>query len=436
MSASAPVVPAAPAAAPAVPTTVNSAIDAAFAAAVPAAPAAPSTELAPTTGPLISDPGTSVTPVTAPTAMPVSTDDLDLSDIGEASKSEDGKRFFYPERAARKLEAAKKFVQGVQEIIPGVTVSDIQSAFEIQHAAQQMMLLFDQGASDPNAIDGVLEPFIERNNPKAFGAMTVRMINKLSQVEPGALQFIRRHFNAELIEFVKTQARQAMDPAVKKTKVALVQQLQLALTNGTKWEKEAEILAGGTTDPIAAERAELDRRKAELDRELAQRDAQRNSERESMILSEQLRAQDDEIIALIPQAARDFYKNTPQWDGIMRDFRSAVENAETSHQEWRVRLENLRMEAKMSPTPQALSNFTNYWRSIVRQVALSNARDILDRWGNTTIRNNQQANSQAANHPPNEPAPNGVAATAANGVNLDAALKSKSFDEVWKHLGM
>jgi hypothetical protein len=423
------------------PASVDAAFDnATFTAPAPPAPTTtvtPSTEVAPAPSPTVAELAAVLPAVTEPSvSLAPPSDALDLTTVGEATRDETGKRWFLTNGQWSQYQSAKKFVQEVQEIIPGVTVAQIQEAIERSHAAEFLMQCYRQGPTDTASIDALLQPFIDvstaEGNPKAFGAMAVRMVFRLLKIDPDALAYLRGSFNGALIESLKTQARESRDPKVREQKAILVQQLQNALTPGKFDTKEA--ILNVNLDPEAQRKQELDRRQQELDRRDRESAATRERERQDFVGGQQAHALDDEIIKCIPSAARAAYEKDPtKWPYILQDFRNAVETAESVHPEWRTKLEILRTEALMTMQPQAVSSFVNYWRSIVNSVAKSNGPAILNKWGVQTIAANQTANGAAQNRAPNEPAPNGVNRPGANGVKIDEALLSKGAEAVFAH---
>lgn len=436
---------AAPAAQPG--QTVESALDSAFAHAASPAPVIPPDPAAPvvTSPEPVTDPATPQTaaapvvdtlPVTEP-APP----ELDFTDgVQPDSVSEDGKRHFYNPTKSQRLQQAAKFVQAVQNILPNATVDEIKDAVEVSHAAKHMMLRFHEGASDPAAVDEVIDAFKMNENPQAFGMLAVRMLNHLPQIEPGAAQFIKRHYNQGLINDLKQTARQTVDQAARDQTIALIQCLQIQLSGNAKgYEPKAAILGGGNADPIAIERAEVERGRREI-HEFQQRQQQSAQQQvANTILNAQQQgsaAEIDAILAPVKAAYADATGNMkPEWRFIRQEFADAVDAAEQAHPEWRVKLDNLRTEAMLKRSEQSLQNFANYWRSIVRAVARPNSKAILDRWGHRSIQLNQAANDKANSAAANEPAPNGVASLPSSGIKIDDAIKAKGYDAVFKAMG-
>lgn len=441
--------PSGPVSAPAAPAgaTVNSLLDSAFAppapTAEPAAPASPAPDAAPA-APLaspepapVTEPGSPEPAVAAPEPDTPAAPELDFTDNVEPdSKSEDGKRHFYTESKSLRLQQAGKFVKAVQEIIPNASVDEIKTAVEISHAAQAMMLKFHEGAQNVQAVDEVLEAFKANDNPAAYGMMAIRMLSQLPQVEPGAAQFVKNQFNQGLLNDLTARARSATDQGMRDNTVALIQNLQIALSgNPQGYQKAQDILAGGNPDPIATRQADLDRREQQI------RDFQASQQQQAKqnVVSSITSVQNQTMQSVIDEALKPVkanYENTPEWAAIRKDFESAIYAAEQSHPEWRVKLDNLRTEAMLNGgSEQSLQNFTNYWRSILQAIVRPNSKTILDRWGNRTVATNQAANRAAANRPPNEPAPNGVASMPQNGFKIDDALKAKGPEAVYKAIG-
>ena len=425
---------------PAAGQTSDSLLDKAFADTAAANPISSPEAVPGTTDPV---PATEVTPdqtqqpgevpAAAPAeALPDPTD-LDFSEgIEPDSVSEDGKRHFFKPAKSLRLQQAGKFVQALQDILPNATVEDIKNAVETSHAAEFLMQRYRQGESDPAAIDDVIDTFKSNENPRAFGMMAVRMLTQLPQVEPFAAQFIERQYQQQLVGRLKQAAQQSVDPAARENAIALIQNLQIALSGNPKgFESRDAILAAANADPLAQQRAELDRQRTEIEQFRQQQQQAATTSVVNRIEDSQKNGLYSEIDSLLTPV-KSAYENTPDWKHIRQDFVDAIVAAENNHPEWRVKLDNLRNEVMLNPSEQNFNNFTNYWRSIVRAVARPNSKAILERWANRQVQRNQAATAAATNRGANEPSLNGVAAAPGNGVKVDAAVKAKGWDAVYK----
>lgn len=421
-------------------TSSDAALSAAFASVDSAAatPSNPSTELAPAAPspgvtPGTTAPDTSVVQAPAPgVSVPIPEAALDLAQGTDPdSVDAEGKRHFYTVPKSNRLQQESKAWRAIQEFFPNATVEEIKTAVEKANAAEQMMLKYHESEHNGAALDELLLPFIENDNPKAFGLMALRMVGKLHQINPEALNYIRNEFNKGLIEWLKGRARSTMDEKERMEQVGTVQRLQMALYNG-QFEKTADILKGIAVDPNEAARRDLEQRNRQLnEREAANRraDDERwtnfcNSQEESGVQGEI-----DAILAPIKD------KYAPEDIQDARDrLRRAVATYEVEHPEGGVRYNNLRGQANLQRSEESVKTVVGYRRNIARQVALANAKAILERLSIAAMQRNQAAHDKATNRP-NEASPNGVAPSVSNGVNFDAVLKSKTVDEAWKQMG-
>ena len=338
-----------------------------------------------------------------PVAPALTEADLDFSDGTDPdSQSQDGKRHFFSEGKSRRLQQAGKLVQGLQEVMPAVTLDAVRERIETANAADVLLTAFDQGAAQ--SVDEVLELFHGRN-PQNFGVMAIRALQQLPTVNPEANKVIERHFQQSVVKTLYNRAIQTQEPNAQATAIALAQQADLAI-NGT-FTPKAQLLAQGVQDPMKMREASLAQREQALNQTLQQQrqQAEQNfsnhlgTSQESAIMSTI-----DE--ALAPAAA---LKGTPQWDQMRQELRLAVDAAEKAHPEWAVPWQTYMSRASLSKSETDVQAVANYRKSVTRQVARTNAQAIIQRASQAVAQQNQTAHQRAAAQPAAEVSPNGGA---------------------------
>jgi hypothetical protein len=421
------------------PSDFNSSIDAAFASVPVVVETAPDTAIVPA-----GDASTIVPADTQDLAEPVS--------AADGTPSSDGATITLRAKKAKQLFAANDLVKALQELFPGVTIKDceaggrIEAALSKANAADLLITSYlavptqDQVTASKTLDDIVLATFLQQNNPKAFGFLAIRAALKLAAVEPDAFNFLRSNFNARLIEGLKERARQTTDEKLREQRVYLIQRLQMELTSADgkgRHEPTDEILKGITVDPVAQERQSIQAREAAVAaREAADRAANKIAW-DNWIDSAENQGWQEEVAAMV-NSVRPSYEKLP--DGaatlglIEQELVKSIRDAEDANPVWKEQRDGLRREADLLRTPESIAAVAAYRRSIAKQVLAENARAILNRRGVAVVKQATAANDRARTSAPNELPANGIAPSAANGIDAKAAImkNAKTFGEAFK----
>lgn len=399
---------------------------------------APTPEAAPVAPAPAAPDGTPAAPPIAeptPEGQPTAPAPLDFSDPASTqpdSVDADGKRFFCTKTKWDRLTGAADFVKGLQELVPEVTLDGITDRIKQANAATHMMQLFQESATNPQAIKDVVDLFSGGNNPTpedraAFAALMMDGLGRLSNLNPQAYQHVQRVHDNQGIARLQERARQTMDLGQREQAIALAQQFELAVTG--KFTPREQWLNARAIDPAAQlqfERQQFERQK--------QQEAQTRQQQWGDYV---VRTQGDAILSEV-QAASAKLKGTAAErfiPTVEQELLAVVKKTEEAHEEWRYEHDMLYRQAMNTPGEQTLKQVVEYRKRIAEQIVRRMAPDIISKYSNVVLQNNQAQQQSVSRQIPNEPPPNGVGAQPSDAAFAEIRKQptlQAGLQELWK----
>lgn len=444
--------------------SMSAAIDAALAPIAPAAPAAAPSGIENAPIPVAPGAVAPITPSVPALATPTALDLLEditpeaIPQTTNAQGQSVGARHTYTEAQSRKLQTAHKLLRQLTEIVPDLNVDSFREIVGRSQAGRSMMDMFRQGINPTDqtaameAIDSILTEVFAKESPEAFGLLAIRAAAMLSKVNPQAwavmVNWHRKNLQGDpamlewhkkkLVQEAKDEIPLYQDAAARKQQVYFVMNLEQRLLGADSVTPEDVLMRHVPTtpnvNPLAAERADLERRTREQD-EREQRAAQRaDAERVNLLNTAEQAAIGDEINTfLAPYVA----SSTPQELEFLRGtLRQEIMTAEDAHTaDWSPAWQSHYAQARRSGSAADIKVLTDYRRTIAKRVLLSNGKQITDPWVQRQVDRNTAARQNAANPHSNEPAPNGPG-TPARPEGIDELLKNPNWKDTFALAGL
>lgn len=361
---------------------------------------------------------------------------LDFSEgLEPDSKSEDGKRYFTTASRWQKFQAAAKLVTELQNVIPNVTPETLIERVQMANAADDMMTTYQEAATNPQAIKGVVDLFVGEGEPtpqirQAFASLALDALDRLPNINPEAFNRVLSVHNQRTVDALRERARQTIDPEQRKMAVALAQRFEEAVTG--RYTKAADWMQR-TVDPVQAERQRIDQERQQLQQERQKMADEAQQNWQNHVATSQQSTADKEIEGIFGAKAKEAYANTPDWANMKNELLQRVMEAYGGNQEWSAMWSNLSRQASLTRSETALNNLIKFETDILRRVGRQHAAQILNRYGLRRIEQNSQAHQAARNVPVNSPNPNGSPTPAPNGA-LDAVAKSKDLRDLMRSM--
>jgi len=348
-----------------------------------------------------------------------------------------------------RFQQAAKLVTSLQEVLPVVTSEAVVEAVQRANAAEQMMTMFQAAAQDPVKIKDVVDVFSVETDAQgnlvaptpqrqaAFSALVFEGLTRLPQVNPQAFQRVlavhNQHTLTALRDRARTTVNTAQEPDAQAQAVNLALRFEQAITGG-RFTPSQQWLASQTVDPVEAGRQQLERDRANFQRQQQQVEQTRQQQWMDHVGTSQDAAQMAEVDTHLASVL-----NKPEFapyrDKMRQDLFAAIRNEEAAHPEWGQKWESLNTQALTNPSDFTLKQVTDFRREIARQAARRNAATVISFYSNVVLSNNQAAHARAAQTVTSELAPNGAASSPSNGVRIDAAVKAKGWNGVMEAMG-
>lgn len=481
----APVVAPAPAAAPApsVGTPSGSSLGALLDSAL-AVPAAPSPAAAPAVivnAPIPTAPAVTVAPVTA---QPVTVTPIDLveaiaPEVIPAGQNAQGQpiteKHTYTVGQSRKLQAAQNLVRDMSEIRPDLSLELFQKISTQAQSVDQMYSLYmpigqaitpEQQKDAFDGADAILREVFISQSPSSFGTLAIRaqaqLIKGLNDADPNIAtpfraawaalvnwhrnnlkndQQIMDHAKSTLLKELRDQIPAMQDLKARTTRAHLIQHLEQAML-GLSWDQvtpEETLLrhqvTGPAVDPLAVQRADVERREQALRDETARAAQAQDDQRVQFINSSVDQVRADAVSSyLAPWRVAGSAITEDQMKYATSMLSQAIRDGEAANPIWQTSNNSLYSTVRQSGSEVDLNALLAFRHTIALRVLALKGPEITGPIAKMVMSSASSAARNGNPVPANEPVPNGPGTPARPGA-VDQLLKADNWKSTVAMLG-
>lgn len=349
---------------------------------------APADELPP-----LDEPPADYEPPVAEAATPEAPEDVEhLAEI-TADKVEGGK--YYTTKAKwDRLTAADKTVQQLRELDPAITVDAIKGMFTRTQALDEM--LGHHLSGDPRRVASVASYFVgtgqdgrPNQSPQTVSAFADAVLANAARHYPGAFQTVERKMLATIAQkqYAKFQRSKNPDDG------ALAQNLDFMARGDFRRDLGQQQAA--PADPLAAERAALNRERQTYHQRL-QQDHQATVYHAVNAAESDAKAEVEKIIeaalSSIPTNVRE--KKPVEFKHAVRDLRESFEEATRTNANYTTARTNLLSQLRTNPTQEARSALVAFDQKWASWLIGKAKPEVVSRFSDVVMQQTQAANAK------------------------------------------
>ena len=343
-------------------------------------------------------------------------------DIDDEPKpvKEDEKHHWYTKSKADRMIEAWRYKREIEQAIPGASLDTLKEMYQYNVGAKN--LLTDLHSGDPDAVQGATEFLLDpQRNPGAN--VLAATVAERALAFPDVQQRVEQKAVGGLLDRLYQTAAQSNDENVLKLAQHLDYHLNKAYRTAEEIAKPSQ--NGEEANPWRSRAMELERREQ-------QRQVQEAKGRVSQ-LDQTIESEVDSVIEEALAAVKHL-KDAPEWEVMTTHIRNKINKAASANTAFAAEVREGKKQFSRAGSAELRDAVVNKVRALANQVARSERKALIDRYGKAKVADNAATHQQMQQNA-QKVEPGGATAAPRTTDPREQLRQAKTFDEALSAMG-